>query len=228
VSELLAALSAAVLAGLLGSAHCLGMCAGISGLFAVNANVASLRDNLPFALTYNLGRVISYAVLGTIVAAFGSVVVRASPGTASGIRILSGVVIVLVGLKVAFDLRWLLAIERMGASLWSRIAPIAKGLVPVTTLPRALGLGLVWGWLPCGLVYSVLLVAATSANALHGAMIMAAFGLGTMPAMIMTGLGAARLTQIMRRKSARIGLGLLIVALGLLTVAMPLLRQAHH
>jgi hypothetical protein len=98
----------------------------------------------------------------------------------------------------------------------------------VTTLPRALGLGLVWGWLPCGLVYSVLLVAATSANALHGAMIMAAFGLGTMPAMIMTGLGAARLTQIMRRKSARIGLGLLIVALGLLTVAMPLLRQAHH
>jgi sulfite exporter TauE/SafE len=228
VSELLPALSAAVLAGLLGSAHCLGMCAGISGLFAVNANVASLRDNLPFALTYNLGRVISYALLGTIVGAFGSVVVKASPGIASGVRILSGVVIILVGLKVAFDLRWLLAIERMGASLWSRIAPTAKALLPVTTLPRALGLGLVWGWLPCGLVYSVLLIAATSADSFNGAMIMAAFGLGTMPAMIMTGLGAAKLTQIMRRKSARVGLGLLIVALGLLTVAMPLMRQAHH
>lgn len=228
MSELLPALSAAVLAGLLGSAHCLGMCAGISGLFAVNANVASLRDNLPFALTYNLGRVISYALLGTIVGAFGSVVVKASPGIASGVRILSGVVIILVGLKVAFDLRWLLAIERMGASLWSRIAPTAKALLPVTTLPRALGLGLVWGWLPCGLVYSVLLIAATSADSFNGAMIMAAFGLGTMPAMIMTGLGAAKLTQIMRRKSARVGLGLLIVALGLLTVAMPLMRQAHH
>jgi len=228
VSELLPALSAAVLAGLLGSAHCLGMCAGISGLFAVNANVASLRDNLPFALTYNLGRVISYALLGTIVGAFGSVVVKASPGIASGVRILSGVVIILVGLKVAFDLRWLLAIERMGASLWSRIAPTAKALLPVTTLPRALGLGLVWGWLPCGLVYSVLLIAATSADSFNGAMIMAAFGLGTMPAMIMTGLGAAKLTQIMRRKSARVGLGLLIVALGVLTVAMPLMRQAHH
>lgn len=228
MSELLPALSAAVLAGLLGSAHCLGMCAGISGLFAVNANVASLRDNLPFALTYNLGRVISYALLGTIVGAFGSVVVKASPGIASGVRILSGVVIILVGLKVAFDLRWLLAIERMGASLWSRIAPTAKALLPVTTLPRALGLGLVWGWLPCGLVYSVLLIAATSADSFNGAMIMAAFGLGTMPAMIMTGLGAAKLTQIMRRKSARVGLGLLIVALGVLTVAMPLMRQAHH
>ena len=228
MTDLVAALTTAVLAGLLGSAHCLGMCAGISGLFAVNANVASLRDNLPFALTYNLGRVISYALLGTIVGAFGSVVVKASPGIASGVRILSGVVIILVGLKVAFDLRWLLAIERMGASLWSRIAPTAKALLPVTTLPRALGLGLVWGWLPCGLVYSVLLIAATSADSFNGAMIMAAFGLGTMPAMIMTGLGAAKLTQIMRRKSARVGLGLLIVALGVLTVAMPLMRQAHH
>lgn len=228
MNELLPALSAAVLAGLLGSAHCVGMCGGISGLFAVNANVASLRSNLPFALTYNLGRVISYAVLGIIVGAFGSVVVKASPGVASGVRILSGVVIILVGLKVAFDLRLLNAVERMGASLWSRIAPAAKGLVPVTSLPRALGLGLVWGWLPCGLVYSVLLIAATRASALDGAMIMIAFGLGTTPAMVMTGLGAARLSQIMRRKSARVGLGLLIVALGLLTVAMPLMRQMHH
>ena len=228
MNELLPTLSAAFLAGLLGSAHCIGMCSGISGLFAVNASVASLRDNLVFALTYNLGRVISYAVLGIIVGAFGSVVVKASPGIASGVRILSGVVIVLVGLKVAFDLRMLLAIERMGASLWSRIAPFAKGLVPVTSLPRALGLGLVWGWLPCGLVYSVLLIAATSADSRDGAMIMLVFGLGTMPAMIMTGLGAARLAQVMRRKSARVGLGLLIVTLGLLTIAMPLLRQVHH
>jgi sulfite exporter TauE/SafE len=228
VSELLPTLSAAFLAGLLGSAHCIGMCGGISGLFAVNASVASLRDNLVFALTYNLGRVISYAVLGIIVGTFGSVVVKASPGIASGVRILSGVVIVLVGLKVAFDLRTLLAIERMGASLWSRIAPLAKGLIPVTNLPRAFGLGLVWGWLPCGLVYSVLLIAATSADSRDGAMIMLVFGLGTMPAMIMTGLGAARLAQVMRRKSARVGLGLLIVTLGLLTIAMPLLRQVHH
>jgi len=228
VNELLPALSAAVVAGLLGSAHCIGMCGGISGLFAVNANVASLRSNLPFALTYNLGRVISYAVLGLIVGGFGSVVVKASPGIASGVRILSGIVIILVGLKVAFDLRLLNAIERMGASLWSRIAPAARGLVPVTSLRRALGLGLVWGWFPCGLVYSMLLIAATSANATDGAIIMVAFGLGTMPAMVMTGLGAARLAQIMRRKNARLGLGLLIVTLGLLTIAMPLMRQLHH
>jgi hypothetical protein len=230
VTELVPALSAALLAGLLGSAHCLGMCAGISGLFAVNSNIASLRNEVPYALTYNLGRVISYAVLGMIVAAFGNVVVRASPNIAGGIRLLSGVVIILVGLKVAFDIRVLNAIERMGATLWSRIAPVARSLVPVTSLPRALGLGLVWGWLPCGLVYSVLLIAASSAEPLGGAMIMIAFGLGTMPVMVMTGLGAARLSQLMRRRGTRVGLGLLIVVLGLLTIAMPFSRWVlpHH
>jgi sulfite exporter TauE/SafE len=232
MTELVPALSAALLAGLLGSAHCLGMCAGISGLFAVNSTVATLRNELPFALTYNLGRILSYSLLGIIVGGLASVVIEASPAIAGGIRMLSGIVIMLVGLKVAFDLRFLNAIERMGATLWSRIAPAAKRLVPVTTLPRALGLGLVWGWLPCGLVYSVLLIAATSADATRGAMIMLAFGLGTMPAMVMTGLGAARLSQLMRRRGTRLGLGLLIVVLGALTIAMPLsgwlLPEPHH
>jgi sulfite exporter TauE/SafE len=224
MSELLPVLSAALLAGLLGSAHCLGMCAGISGLFAVNANVASVRAQLPLALAYNFGRVLSYALLGIIVASFGSVVVKASPSLASGIRIFSGIIIILVGLKVAFDLRLLNPIERMGGTLWARIAPAAQRLVPVTNLPRALGLGLVWGWLPCGLVYSVLLIAATSAKPADGAMIMLAFGIGTMPAMLMTGLGAAQFANALRKKGARVGLGLLIACLGILTIAMPLMK----
>jgi sulfite exporter TauE/SafE len=226
MNELLPLLSAAALAGLVGSAHCLGMCGGISGLFAVNAGVATLRTQLPMALTYNAGRVISYAILGAIVGLVGSVIVRASPSIAIGIRLASGIIIILVGLKVAFDVRWLNTIERMGSSLWSRIAPAAKGLVPVTTLPRALGLGLLWGWLPCGLVYSALMIAATSAQPVSGAAIMVAFGVGTMPAMLMTGLGAARLAGLMRRRSTRLGLGLLIIALGLLTIVFPVSRLA--
>jgi hypothetical protein len=230
MTELLPALTAALLAGLLGSAHCLGMCAGISGLFAVNSSVVTMRSQLSMALTYNLGRVLSYALLGVIVGVFGSVIVKASPTIASSVRILSGVVIILVGLKVAFDLRALNPIERMGATLWARIAPVAQRLVPVTSLPRALGLGLVWGWLPCGLVYSVLLIAASSAAPIDGAMIMFAFGLGTMPAMVMTGLGAAQLSQLMRRRRTRIGLGLLIILLGALTIAMSLIGSMtrHH
>ena len=232
MTELAPVLSAALLAGLLGSAHCLGMCAGISGLFAVNAQVASIRASLPSALVYNAGRVITYAILGTIVAGVGSIIVKASPGLAVGVRILSGVIIVLVGLKVAFDFRALGFIERMGGRLWARIAPAAKTLVPVTSLPKALGLGLVWGWLPCGLVYSVLMIAATSAEPVSGALIMVAFGIGTMPAMVLSGLGAARLAATMQRRGTRTGVGLLIVVMGLLTIAMPLGRLLpsgmHH
>ncbi|MEJ2128669.1 MAG: sulfite exporter TauE/SafE family protein [Woeseiaceae bacterium] len=221
MTEMLPLLSAALLAGLLGSAHCLGMCGGISGLFAVNAAVTTLRQQLPFALVYNLGRITSYAALGVIVASVGSVIVKASPSLAIGIRLVSGIIIILVGLKVAFDLRLLNVIERMGGTLWSRIAPAAQKLVPVTNLPKAFGLGLVWGWLPCGLVYSVLMIAATSALPVAGAATMVAFGIGTMPAMVATGLGAARMSDLMRRKGTRIGLGLLIVAMGCVTIAMP-------
>lgn len=233
MTELWPLLSAALLAGLLGSAHCLGMCAGISGLYAVNSEIATLRAQVPFAITYNAGRIFTYAVLGTIVAAFGSVIVKASPGLAVGIRMLSGAIIILVGLKVAFDLRLLNIIERMGGTLWSKLAPAANKLVPITSLPKAFGLGLLWGWLPCGLVYSVLMIAATSADPGSGGLVMVAFGLGTMPAMVLTGLGAARVSAFMRRKDTRLGLGLLIVALGLLTIAMPLsviasaAKQAH-
>jgi sulfite exporter TauE/SafE len=97
-----------------------------------------------------------------------------------------------------------------------------------------LGLGLLWGLLPCGLVYSVLLIAATSAHAVDGALVMLAFGIGTTPAMLLTGLGAARLSQLMRDRRTRLGAGLLIILLGILTLYMPITAlmspgpHSHH
>jgi len=140
------------------------------------------------------------------------------------VRLASGLLIVIVGLQVAFNWRFLAPVENAGAKIWQRIAPAAKGLLPVTSLPKALGLGLLWGWLPCGLVYSVLLLAGTTANAVNGGLVMLAFGLGTSPAMIMTGLGASKLSQFMSRK--RLGAGLLIILLGLLTLAMPVMKMS--
>ena len=222
MTESLPLLGAAFVTGLLGSAHCLGMCGGISGLFAVNASAASLRRDLPMAFTYNTGRVLSYVVLGAAVALVGQTIVDAIPRLTAPVRLLSGLLIVLVGLQVAFNWRALAPIEKAGAGLWQRIAPAARGLLPVSSAPRALGLGLLWGWLPCGLVYSVLLLAATTANAVTGGLVMLAFGLGTMPAMIATGLSASRLSALMSRR--RIGAGLLIVVLGLATLAMPVMK----
>ncbi|MCH9696312.1 MAG: sulfite exporter TauE/SafE family protein [Gammaproteobacteria bacterium] len=222
-------LTAAFAAGLLGSAHCLGMCAGLSGLFAAGASVASLRSQLPLALAYNAGRVASYAVLGLVVATFGGAMVEAVPRLAAPVRLLSGAMIIVVGLQVAFGWRLLAAVERGGAVVWQRIAPLAKGLIPAESVGKAAALGLVWGWLPCGLVYSALLIAATTASALDGATVMIAFGAGTMPAMVLSGLSASKLSAFMNRN--RLTAGLLIVLLGIATLAMPvsgLFNQSGH
>jgi len=222
LSDLLPLLAAAFVTGLLGSAHCFGMCAGISGLFAVNANVVSLKTQIPRAVAYNVGRVLSYAFLGVTVAVLGKTVVSGIPEIVAPVRFASGALIILVGLQLAFGWRILAPLESAGAKLWNRIAPAAKGLVPVETTTQALGLGLIWGWLPCGLVYSVLLLAATTAEPASGGLVMIAFGLGTMPAMIATGISASKLAQFMSGK--RLGAGLLIIVLGLATIAMPVMK----
>ena len=222
MTELLPVLATAFVTGLLGSAHCFGMCAGISGLFAINASVASLKTQVPKAFAYNLGRVLSYAFLGVVVGVLGKTIVSSIPDIAAPVRFASGALIILVGLQLAFGWRILSPLETAGSKIWKRIAPAAKGLVPVETTTQALGLGLIWGWLPCGLVYSVLLLAATTTDAVGGGLVMIAFGLGTMPAMMATGISASKIAQFMSGK--RLGAGLLIIVLGLATIAMPVMK----
>ena len=214
--------AAAFVTGLLGSAHCLGMCGGISGLFAANTAVASLKRQMPRAIAYNAGRVLTYAILGVVVALIGKTMVDSIPKLAAPVRLASGLLIVLIGLQVAFNWRILALLEKAGARLWHKIAPAAKGLLPVESAPQALGLGMIWGFLPCGLVYSVLLLAASTADPVSGSLVMLAFGIGTMPAMIATGLSAAQLARFMSRR--RLGAGLLIVLIGLATIAMPVMK----
>lgn len=219
---LFAAASAAIVAGFFGSAHCLGMCGGIAGLYAVRLEVATLSRRFGLGLAYNLGRILGYAVLGFVVAGISRTAAGFIPMLAGPIRLLAGILIVLVGLQLAFDLRPLNFLERGGAAVWQRIAPSARRLLPVTTAPQALALGFLWGWLPCGLVYSALLLAATTGDAAGGALVMTAFGIGTLPAMLLTGLGAAKLQAFMRRTWARRGAGIVIVVMGLVTLWMPL------
>lgn len=210
---------AALLAGFLGSAHCFGMCAGISGLFAANASASSLRSDTPKAIAYNLGRILTYTTLGALVAAIGGKFVDAIPALAGPVRLAGGVLIVLVGLQVAFRWRLLAPVENLGAKLWSRIAPSGSRLFPVATMAGAVQLGLLWGFLPCGLVYSALLIAASTADALQGALVMLMFGIGTMPAMLATGLSAARVASFASRN--HLLAGLLIVVLGAATLLLP-------
>ena len=209
----------AFLAGLLGSAHCLGMCAGLSGLSTV-AGVGG-RSRI---FTYNAGRLLSYSIIGALGGAAGASVANTYQlySQVNGLRIAGGVIICLIGLQIALQINLLRAVEAIGARAWNAIGPLARRFLPVTNHRRALGLGLLWGWLPCGLVYSVLLIAMTSGSSMNGALVMAAFGAGTLPAMLLTGVSAQALARYTARSNTRRAMGLLLFVMGLLTIAMPL------
>lgn len=219
--EIAPIITAAFVSGLLGSAHCLGMCSGLSGLFAAGVTHASIRSQVSLAVAYNLGRIASYALLGMLLGLIGKSTVHWIPVVAGPLRVLGGGLIILVGLQVAFGWRLLAPIESLGAVIWSYLAPCTKTLLPANSVPKAAGLGLLWGWLPCGLVYAALLVAATTATPGNGALVMIAFGLGTMPAMLLTGLSAFQLSRFMSRNTR--SSGLLIVLIGITTLAMPIM-----
>jgi uncharacterized protein len=220
-----AGLFAALIAGLVGSVHCFGMCGGIAGALGMAGG-----GRASFAVAYSAGRIASYAVAGAIAGTIGAGLAGAA-GLGPWLRLVMGVVLILLGLQVALNLKLLAPLEAAGAQLWRRLAPIARRLVPPRHAGQALALGALWGWLPCGLVYGMLAAAAGSGSALGGATFMAVFGLGTAPAMVglawASGRGGTFLTARRRR-----ALGWLLVVFGAWTAATPLLRMAgmheHH
>ena len=202
------------LVGLLGGVHCVGMCGGI--VTALSLSSATNRPAVPTLLAYNFGRVTSYALAGAIVGAIGASTLllnRFMPAE----RVLYGlanVMLILLGLYLAGLSRAVLALERVGSVVWARLQPLMKRFIPVRTLSQAFFTGAVWGWLPCGLVYSVLISALATGSAAHGALLMLAFGAGTLPNLLAMGLFAKRLQTLTRKPMVRLAAGLLVAAFG--------------
>jgi uncharacterized protein len=216
------ALGTAFIAGVLGSTHCLAMCGGIA------TALGTARGGGPRwqPLLYQLGRIASYGVGGAIVGSLGEAAGMGFEASrwSEVMRLGTALIVVLIGLNIALgagpQVRWLRAPERWGALVWRRIAPVARGSLPTQPALRALTMGLLWGWLPCGLVYSVLLAAAFAGGALRGSATMIAFGLGTLPAMLGLTYAGARLVA-QHDTFARL-LGAVIVACGLWTASIPI------
>lgn len=202
------------LVGLLGGVHCVGMCGGI--VTALSLSSATNRPAVPTLLAYNFGRVTSYALAGAIVGAIGASTIlldRFMPAE----RVLYGlanIMLILLGLYLAGLSRAVLALERVGSVVWARLQPLMKRFIPVRTLPQAFFTGAVWGWLPCGLVYSVLISALATGSAAHGALLMLAFGAGTLPNLLAMGLFAKRLQTLTRKPMVRLAAGLLVASFG--------------
>lgn len=207
-------LLSAFVVGLLGGVHCAGMCGGIVG--ALSLGLPGGR-NLPILLAYNAGRISSYSAAGALMGALGFYFSGLFPVQVAQ-RILltfAGLFLLLMGLYLAGWWNALSRIERFGGVLWRRIEPLGRGLLPVRSVRHGFMLGLLWGWLPCGLVYSALVWTVASGGAWEGAMLMLAFGLGTLPNLLLMGVAAAQLNRWIRRPAVRAFAGGLVMLFGL-------------
>ena len=219
MADLAPLLISALILGLLGGGHCLGMCGGLMGALTLAIPPEQRGRRLQLLLAYNLGRILSYATAGLLFGLAGWAV--ASSPAAMLLRIVAGLLLISMGLYLGGWWSGLTRIEALGRGLWRHIQPVASRLLPVSSLPRALLLGALWGWLPCGLVYSTLLWAASQGDALDSGLLMLAFGLGTWPVLLATGMAAERLTALLRRRGVRMAGGLLVILFGLWTLPGP-------
>ena len=227
--------TSAFLLGLFSTIHCVGMCGGIIGALSLSlpAHIRSDRVRmLMFVTTYNTGRIFSYSLAGLVAGAIGTGVL-ASTGLEQGhaiLRTLGVAMMVAIGLYLAGWVPQLAVVEKIGIPVWKKLEPLGRRLLPVASLPKALAYGIIWGWLPCGLVYFVLVWALTAGNAVQGAMTMLAFGIGTLPTLLTTGFMTSWLTRFARSSTARQAVGLIIIAMAIGSLFLPMGEQmpGHH
>lgn len=222
----------AFLIGLLGSVHCVGMCGGIVGALTLGLP-PQVRESpsgmFAYSLAYNVGRITSYAIAGMIAGLVGGrfyALISSDIAHTVGVWI-SGVFMIALGVYLAGWTKILAPIERAGEKLWRYIEPLGRRFLPVRHPSQALALGLVWGWLPCGLVYTALVWAMVSGEALRGSQVMVAFGLGTLPMLLVMGAAARWLAHLARRGWIRRAAAALVIAFGLLTLFVPDLLHRH-
>ena len=207
-------LLAAFLTGLLGGAHCVGMCGGIVAAISLQAGG---RQPFVFHLAYSIGRIASYSAAGALAGLLGSAAFLSDTlyPLQQGLYLLAQVVLILLGLYLAGLDQSVLVLERAGGVLWRRLQPLLARVMPIRSLPQALSAGALWGWLPCGLVYSVLVSALASGSAGRGGVLLLLFGLGTLPNLLLMGWAANSLRELVRRVWVKRIAGLGVASLGI-------------
>lgn len=204
------------LIGLLGGTHCVSMCGGIVGALSVQMPGQSRRQ-WPIHLAYNLGRISTYVMLGAVLGAVGSAGMLFNDvlPIQMGLYVLANLMLIALGLYLTGFTQLLAPVERAGHVVWKRIQPLTRRFLPARSVGQALPLGLLWGFLPCGLVYSVLTTALLTGSATRGAGMMLAFGLGTLPNLMLAGMLFKRFRDLTRNTRVRFAAGMLVLGFGL-------------
>ncbi|HEY9148326.1 MAG TPA: sulfite exporter TauE/SafE family protein [Gammaproteobacteria bacterium] len=219
---------AAFLVGLFGGVHCVGMCGGIVGALSFGLPPQArgkFSALLPYLLNYNLGRLFSYTVAGALLGGVGALAANmaALNQAQSVLQVIAGLFMIAMGLYLGGWWYGMSRLERLGGRLWRVLEPYGRRLLPVRRPSQALLMGIIWGWLPCGLVYSALIWAISAGSALNGALLLLSFGLGTLPNLLAMGIFAGKLTALLRRPGVTRLAGALVVVIGLFTILRPYL-----
>lgn len=228
-------LAPALLMGFLGSPHCIGMCGGIVTAFGISMKSLSPKQRGVLIATYHVGRIMSYMGLGFFASLFGQEVLAPFLTDNALPRIVLGLALVFASLLM-LGVPFLSRLERLGLGLWNALAPIRQKVLPMDNIPKALLAGLLWGLLPCGLVYGALVMAmsvsATSATDGMGVLFMMAFGVGTLPMLVLTGTALSWLQAKVKAFSLRKFSGAVMLVSGLFVMlsptAMHLMHGHHH
>ncbi|MGC8119239.1 sulfite exporter TauE/SafE family protein [Marinobacter sp. VGCF2001] len=218
--ELYLSYPSAFLIGLLGSTHCLGMCGGISASLSMALPVGQgfrFRQTL-LLLAFNFGRIGSYALIATLIALLSTRAASQWQGAGLVLMTVAGLLLIMMGLSMGQWWQGIRHVERVGAPAWRLLAPLTRKLLPVHNGGQALALGALWGWLPCGLVYSTLGWAALQPTVGSAALTMFFFGLGTLPSMLATGFAANWIRSVKSNRGFRKLSGVLLILFGLWTV----------
>lgn len=204
---------AVFLTGLLGGAHCVGMCGGIVAAMSLQGGG---RQPFSHQLGYSVGRIASYGAAGALAGLIGSAAFLSDTlfPLQRGLYVLAQTVLIFLGLYLAGLNQSVLVLERAGSVLWRRVQPLLGRVMPIRSLGQALVAGSLWGWLPCGLVYSVLVSALASGGAGEGALLLLAFGLGTLPNLLLMGWAAHSLRELLRQVWVKRLAGLAVAAMG--------------
>lgn len=204
------------LIGLLGGTHCVSMCGGIVGALSVQMPGRSGRQ-WPIHLAYNLGRISTYTLMGAALGAVGTAGLLFNDvlPVQMGLYVLANLMLVALGLYLSGFTRLLAPIERAGLVVWHRVQPLTRRFLPARSVFQALPLGMLWGFLPCGLVYSVLTTSLLTGSPTRGAGMMLAFGLGTLPNLMLAGMLFKRFRDVTRNGRVRFAAGMLVLGFGL-------------
>lgn len=206
----------AFLIGLAGSIHCVAMCGGV--VAGLQHAIPDNHSSFPYVITYNVGRILSYSLAGALAGGLGAVFTLHIASGIMILKVLSGLFLIAMAAYIGQWWLGLSLLERAGNKLWQYLAPIGKQFLPFHSPLSALPYGIIWGWLPCGLVYSTLTWSLASGSVTQGALVMAAFGLGTLPSIILIALGSRTLSQQLYAPKTKQAIALLLLLAGIYTL----------